>query len=1036
MKAILLARHSIKTRTTLATLAIALACLWSLSYYTSRTLREDMERVLIEQQSSTATLLAAQVSGELEFRLKALERVAQEAAPVMSQGPAALQDFLEQRSILLELFNAGVLACDVAGTTLADAPPPAKRLGVNYLDVLVVASALREGRAGIGEPFIGKTLHSPVFGISVPIRATDGTVIGALSGVVNLGLPSFLDRITDNHYGRSGGYLLVDERNRTIVTASDKTRLMEKLPPPGVNAGIDHIISGRGDSGVLVNARGVEVMVSSRRIPFTGWAMVASLPTDEAFAPIRTMQQRMQIATLLLTLLATGAMALLLRRQLAPLQSAAAQLAGQTDARQALPIVRNDEIGVLIGAFNRLLATLWSREAELSASEARYRALFHDFIEESPYGLWMTDSHHRITFVNRAMPRVAGFGAESLVGRRVPDDFADAGIACILANYRAALDAGRPTPYECLVTLPSGATLWQGGWFTPLQDGDVFLGMLCSVEDISTRKETEERVNELYRNFVAFLESTRDFIYFKDIDSRIRFCSQALARFTGHRSWRDLIGKHDRDIFPPETAKLYEEEERQVFEKGKSLLDRIDPYRHNDGKEGWVSTNKWPLIDDQGRVVGLFGISTDITARRRTEAELEQHRHHLEELVASRTAELAQARDAAEAANRAKTTFLANMSHEIRTPMNAILGMVNILRRSGVSDEQAVRLNQIDAAAKHLLDVINDVLDIAKVEAGKLELQATALDIRGLLEQVRGVIADRAQNKGISVSIECAAFPGTLLGDPMRLLQALLNYATNAVKFSERGSITLRALVAHEDARTLVVRFEVADTGIGIDKSTLSRLFNAFEQADNSTTRKYGGTGLGLAITRRLAQLMGGDVGVDSTPGVGSTFWFTARLAKAPYPAAVPAAAATPDAAASAADAEQRLRREFAGTRVLLVDDEPVNLAVAQFMLEDVGFVVDSASDGAQAVARASRTAYALILMDMQMPVVDGLEATRRIRALAGGRHTPIIAMTANAYEDDRRRCLAAGMDGFLVKPFEPVALYATLLEQLLPSSA
>ena len=1032
MKSTVLTRNSIKTRITLATLAIVLACLWLLSYYTHQTLRRDMEQVLGEQQQSTATLLAAQVNGELELRRHALERIAAELEPAMRAGGAAVQELLEQRPVLLDLFNAGVLVCAVDGTALADAPPPALRVGVNYLDVHVVASALREGRSAIGDPFIGKTLHSPVFGITAPIRGADGTVIGVIAGVVNLGLPVFLDQITENRYGKSGGYLLVDERNRTIVTASDKTRVMEKLPPPGVNAGIDRIISGHSDTGVLINARGVEVMVSSRRVPLTGWAMLASLPTVEAFAPIRQAQQRTLVATLLLTVLAAAAIAWLLRRELTPLQKTARLLATRSDTRALLPVAHDDEIGQLVGAFNRLLETLGARESALAASEARYRSLFHDFVEESPYGLWMTDEAHRITFVNRVVPRIVGITAEALIGRKVPDDFASAGIPGILANYRAALDTGQPTPYECLVRSPSGAPMWQGGWFTPLYADGAFLGMLCSVEDISARKRTEERVYELNRNFVAFLESTRDFIYFKDTDGHFRFCSHALAAITGHSNWREMIGKSDFDVFPEASAARYRDDERTIIASGQPLNDRVEEYQDVSGKHGWVITNKWPLFDEHGRVVGLFGISADISERRRTEEELEQYRLHLEELVVSRTAELAQARDAAEAANRAKTAFLANMSHEIRTPMNAIVGMTNILRRSGATPQQGERLTQIDQAARHLLDVINDILDIAKVEAGKLALDIAPVAVCGLFEQVRTIVSTRAQSKGIELVIECPEhppLPDKLLGDPLRLLQALLNYTTNAIKFSERGRVTLRATVDNDYGDALLVRFAVKDSGIGIDAQALPRLFNAFEQADNSTTRKYGGTGLGLAITRRLAQLMGGEVGVDSTPGVGSTFWFTARLAKGEAPEPPSATSVNSVAASDAmdADAEQRIRDAYAGVRILLADDEPVNLAVAQFILEEAGLTVDTATDGRQAIEKASAVAYAAILMDMQMPVVDGLEATRAIRALAGPAHPPIIAMTANAYADDRRRCLDAGMDDFLVKPFDPAALFSTL---------
>jgi CheY-like chemotaxis protein len=270
--------------------------------------------------------------------------------------------------------------------------------------------------------------------------------------------------------------------------------------------------------------------------------------------------------------------------------------------------------------------------------------------------------------------------------------------------------------------------------------------------------------------------------------------------------------------------------------------------------------------------------------------------------------------------------------------------------------------------------------------------------------------------------------PQPLLGDHTRLQQALLNYATNALKFTERGSVTLRTRKQAEAADSVVVRVEVEDTGIGISPDVMSRLFSAFEQADNSMTRKYGGTGLGLAITRRLAELMGGDVGVHSAPGVGSTFSFTATLKKGTGEAV----AAPPENA----DAEMTIRQLFTGCHVLVADDEPINREVAQMQLEAAGLFVDTAQDGAEAIALARMTSYTAIFMDMQMPNADGLEATRQIRQIRGYRHTPIIAMTANAFAEDKARCFAAGMSDFLVKPFDPETLFAILLRALGRSAA
>jgi signal transduction histidine kinase/ActR/RegA family two-component response regulator len=397
----------------------------------------------------------------------------------------------------------------------------------------------------------------------------------------------------------------------------------------------------------------------------------------------------------------------------------------------------------------------------------------------------------------------------------------------------------------------------------------------------------------------------------------------------------------------------------------------------------------------------------------------------LEDIVLERTQALVEARDSAQAANVAKSAFLANMSHEIRTPMNGILGMAHLLRRGGVTPKQAERLDTIDTSAQHLLAVINDILDISKVEAGKLVLEEAPVAVDSLMANVSSILGERARVKNLRLLVEIEPLPHNLAGDPTRLQQALLNYATNAIKFTKTGSVTLRAVKLHETNESVLLRFEVADTGIGIAAEAMPRLFSAFEQADNSTTRKYGGTGLGLVITRRLAELMGGEAGVESTPGVGSTFWFTAMLQKKERRKDERAPQIT------GVDAEMELRQGYCGNLILVVDDEPINREVAKIQLEDTGLVIDMAEDGAQAIAKAQMKAYAAILMDMQMPNVNGLEATRQIRKIPGYRHTPIIAMTANAFAEDKARCLEAGMNDFIIKPFVPDTLFATLLRSL-----
>ena len=386
------------------------------------------------------------------------------------------------------------------------------------------------------------------------------------------------------------------------------------------------------------------------------------------------------------------------------------------------------------------------------------------------------------------------------------------------------------------------------------------------------------------------------------------------------------------------------------------------------------------------------------------------------------------ARAAAEAASRAKSTFLANMSHELRTPMNGILGMTSLALRHTSDPKLRDQLGKIEKASQHLLAVINDILDLSKIEAARLNLERVSFKLGAVLENLMSIVGHKAIDQGLQLRLDLAPEVRHLglIGDPLRLGQVLLNLTGNALKFTEQGVITVRVSLVETSATDALLRFEVQDTGIGISAEDQRRLFTAFEQADGSMTRKYGGTGLGLAISKRLVQLMGGDISVASAPGQGSTFWFTARMEKSGT------STDAPDAAPPAPNsAEAQIKARFAGVRLLLAEDEPVNQEVSRDLLEDVGLRVDLAEDGAAAVTMARQTRYALILMDMQMPNLNGVDATRAIRADSLNRNTPILDMTANAFQEDRQVCIDAGMNDHIGKPVDPDRLFETLLQWL-----
>jgi PAS domain S-box-containing protein len=665
-----------------------------------------------------------------------------------------------------------------------------------------------------------------------------------------------------------------------------------------------------------------------------------------------------------------------------------------------------------------------------------------DLFESAPIGYAEVNREGLVLRVNRQYAKLLGRERAELLGKHCQELAPPAQ----REKYREQMEqrlSGHASiaPYQCEYDRPDGGKVVVEVHEERLTSaaGEV-AGLRMAVVDVTERKQSDEQAFHIANEQRALFQALPDFFLRLDRDGKVQEAKGG-QKSDAFLAAEKFLGRNLRDVLPPDAVEQFVlAQERGKRTKAMSIAEfEVGPEQEQQAYEMRLIELDWEQ---------WIAIVRNITARKSNEIKLKGYAQELERKNEEMEAALLTAREA----TQLKSRFMANISHEIRTPMNGVLGMTELLLGTALKEEQQEYAESIKRSATSLLSLINDILDLSRVEAGKLRIEQVPFSLKTIVEETSSLFALQARTKGLEFLLEVAPnVPASAVGDGHRLRQVLNNLLGNAIKFTDAGRISLTVSLLGEAAGRLQVRFSVRDTGIGVSRSDQERIFERFIQADTSSTRKYGGTGLGLAISKELVELLGGEIGVESEVDRGSQFWFTislgkaaaseeranpapaakapAQTAKSPVPGAIPvqispgASAPKPQPSAGSASAAGSLANLTAALRgrkhrILLAEDNEINQRITVRLLEKLGLAVDAVTNGRLAVEAINKKKYELIFMDCQMPEMDGFEATAMIRNRErNAKRTPICALTANAMEGDRERCLAAGMDDYISKP-------------------
>ena len=833
--------YSIKTKVTLFTLVIFMTSLWSLSFYSIYILRHDMQGSLSEQQFSVVNFIADEINIELKDRIASLEAVAYNIDASLLAKPVALQQFVRERPILPIIFNGGVFVTGLDGTAIASLPTTLGRIGVNYMDRDFIVAALTEGKSTIGSPIRGKQSNAPIFVIATPIRDAQGKVLGALAGVTDLEKMNFLDKITHNRYGKTGGYQLEDAKNRLIITSTDKSRIMQPLPAPGVNWLTDRHVQGFDETGVTINQLGVEVLESGKRIPVADWCLVASLPTDEVFAPIRRMQQHMLGVTILLTLLAASLTSLMIRRQLSPISTtinALARLSATTLTRLPLSSNSQDEIGKLVSGFNGLLKILEQREELLLRSEAQLYAIFNTINDL----IWLKDVDGVYVNCNPMFENLFGAKVADIIGK-TDYDFVDKELADLFLEHdRIAMHKGCPSINEEWVTFADDGrrALLETTKFPMYDLGGHLIGVLGISHDITERNRIEQSLRESEFRWRFAIEGGGDGLLDWNIQSDE-------TMFSGR--WNEILGDDKNDVLWTSNKwldRIHPDDQLSVQMALRGCLDGeaesyVVEYRLNckDGSCTWV-LNRGMIVrrSEDGKPIRMIGTISDISRRKTLE---EDANHRQEE----------------------QTKFVAMLAHELKTPLATIRMALGIL--SPYSD---ATLNRIERAASDMHNIVDCCLRVGQLEAQKKTINLSDCHLLDELHELqRNCITPEL------LIIQTKISPA--LRTDQQILRIILgNLIDNALKYSTPRSTVHLTVIQESLARGEGVLITIKNLPGKAGWPDPDEVFQKYYRSKHAHHQTGSGLGLGLYLVAIMASLLNGEVHYtpDNTH-IGFSLW-------------------------------------------------------------------------------------------------------------------------------------------------------------------